>query len=276
MPLVPFVIAALTKATVYSLCQSVHVEGLEHLLSALASGKGVLTVSNHISVLDDPCALSAAMPLRTFLNAGTTRWTLGASDICFKNPVQGAFFRKGQVIETFRSSADPKKAGIYQDAIDEAIQKLDQGKWLHVFPEAKVHQAPDKALLRFRWGVARVLMETKNDFEILPIWLQGFDDLMPLERDFPRFIPRFWRTRIRIVIGAPITHRIQPVIAEYREKAGGPVPMVPLGIEARPKPPRYEGDSEAAKAARIEIAARLREEVERLGRTQQPKMSEIA
>lgn len=51
--------------------------------------------------------------------------------------------------------------------------QLDEGKWLHIFPEAKVHQAKNKELLRFRWGISRVLMETKNDFEVLPIWLQG-------------------------------------------------------------------------------------------------------
>lgn len=34
------------------------------------------------------------------------------------------FFNKGQVIETFRSSAHPTKAGIYQPAIDLAIKKV--------------------------------------------------------------------------------------------------------------------------------------------------------
>lgn len=34
------------------------------------------------------------------------------------------FFRKGQVIETFRGK------GIYQRAIDEATEKLDQGRWV--------------------------------------------------------------------------------------------------------------------------------------------------
>lgn len=85
MPVVPFVIAAFAKGFLYTLCQSVEVEGLDHIWTALASGKGVLTVSNHISVIDDPSAVSLAMPLRSFLNENTTRWTLGASDIVFKN-----------------------------------------------------------------------------------------------------------------------------------------------------------------------------------------------
>jgi len=89
---------------------------------------------------------------------------------------------------------------------------------------------------------------------------------MPLERGFPKFIPRFWNANLRIVIGRPITHRIRPLVDKYREAAGGPVPLVSTELEKRPKPPSYEGDSEVAKAARVEIASQLREEVERLGR----------
>lgn len=43
MPVVPLVVATLTKGLVYSLSSSVQVEGLENLLEALRKGKGVLT-----------------------------------------------------------------------------------------------------------------------------------------------------------------------------------------------------------------------------------------
>ena len=93
---------------------------------------------------------------------------------------------------------------------------------------------------------------------------------MPLERDFPRFIPRFFGARIRIIIGPSITSRIRPLVDAYRERAGGPHPLVegPFDEQARvrPRPPRYEGDSREAIATRIAIAAVLKEEVERLGR----------
>lgn len=55
MPLLPFAVAAVTKAAMYSLCESIHVEGLEHLITALQSGKGVLT-SPSVSL----CLLEAA------------------------------------------------------------------------------------------------------------------------------------------------------------------------------------------------------------------------
>lgn len=110
-----------------------------------------------------------------------------------------AFFNAGQVIETFRSKHDPERAGIYQIAVDRAIEKvsavavwigtlfnnsllhhyhhlpcqLDKGLWLHIFPEAFVNQHPEKELLRFRWGVSRILMETTGQPEIIPMWLEG-------------------------------------------------------------------------------------------------------
>jgi hypothetical protein len=111
------------------------------------------------------------------------------------------FFNRGQVIETFRSSANPSKAGIYQVGLDLAIKKvspslyymhhrqipdkfipytvprilqLDQGHWLHIFPEAKVNQNPQYELIRFRWGVSRILMETKRkNIEVIPVWIEG-------------------------------------------------------------------------------------------------------
>ena len=43
---------------------------------------------------------------------------------CVTNRFDSWFFRKGQVIETFRGK------GIYQRAIDEATEKLDQGRWV--------------------------------------------------------------------------------------------------------------------------------------------------
>ena len=43
MPAIPFAVAAVSKLALYTLCTSVQVEGLEHLVAALASGKGVLT-----------------------------------------------------------------------------------------------------------------------------------------------------------------------------------------------------------------------------------------
>jgi monolysocardiolipin acyltransferase len=93
--------------------------------------------------LDDPITWGV-LPARLHWSSRTTRWTLGASDIMFTNPYVNkvsyilsfpelsclpdsafsAFFRAGQVLETFRGR------GIYQPAVDTAIEKLDQGQWV--------------------------------------------------------------------------------------------------------------------------------------------------
>src|SRR5947209_13239124 len=55
--------------------------------------KGLLTVSNHISVLDDPL-IWGVLPLSFTAVYGymNHRWTLGSHDICFKGPMRSHFF----------------------------------------------------------------------------------------------------------------------------------------------------------------------------------------
>ncbi|EGO27255.1 hypothetical protein SERLADRAFT_366794 [Serpula lacrymans var. lacrymans S7.9] len=137
---------------------TITVNNLTGLLDALNNkhrneGQGVVTVANHISVLDDPVTWGI-LPSRLYLNSKTTRWSLGASDIMFTNPIFSTFFRNGQVLETFRGK------GVFQPAVDSAIHKLNEGGWVHLFGEGKVNQPnsyPYQAgivrLPRFKWGV---------------------------------------------------------------------------------------------------------------------------
>ncbi|KZT33355.1 hypothetical protein SISSUDRAFT_967590, partial [Sistotremastrum suecicum HHB10207 ss-3] len=136
---------------------SIRIEGLHHLLDALNdtkrrnAGAGVITVSNHISVLDEPLTWGI-LPSSHYFSRDTKsmRWALGASDIMFTNPVLSEFFRAGQVIETFRGR------GIYQPAVNDAISLLNSGEWIHLFPESKVFQGSSKStsgLGPFKWGM---------------------------------------------------------------------------------------------------------------------------
>ncbi|KAI0776935.1 acyltransferase-domain-containing protein [Trametes elegans] len=190
-------------------CSSVTVNGLENLLIALESdernhGRGIVTMCNHISTLDDP-VLWGVLPARFYRDSWKTRWTLGASDIMFTNPVFSTFFRYGQVIETFRGK------GIFQPAIDNAIQKLNQGDWIHLFGEGRVNQdssnpsSPNAGrLLRFKWGIGRIMMEAQKPPVIIPMWLTGFDKLMPEGRTAPyKFFPKPGAA-LSITFGEPV------------------------------------------------------------------------
>lgn len=119
--------------------------------------------------------------------------------------VFSAFFRNGQVIETFRGE------GIFQPALDAAIDKLNQGHWVHLFGEGKVCQPPRYPqvngvthLQRFKWGVGRVVMEANVLPLIIPMWLTGFDKLMPEGRPIPlKFLPKLG-VKLGVAFGDPI------------------------------------------------------------------------
>ncbi|TFK51525.1 acyltransferase-domain-containing protein [Heliocybe sulcata] len=200
-------------------CSSVSITGLDILLQALQSrerenGRGIVTVANHLSTLDDPL-LWGIMPWRTYFNERTTRWALGAHDIIFTNPIFSAFFRHGQVLETFRGK------GIYQPSVDTAVAKLNGGGWVHLFGEGKVYQPKDyheehgvAHLARFKWGIGRMLMETNLPPIIIPTWITGFDKLMPEGRSTPyKFFPRPG-VDLSVTFGSPIpAEKIQSALA---------------------------------------------------------------
>ncbi|KAG1753707.1 acyltransferase-domain-containing protein [Suillus paluster] len=200
----------LCKAFLNSGLCSITVSNLHILLDAIRNddrrrhGQGLVTVANHISTLDDPLTWGT-LPTELYLNSNTIRWSLGASDIMFTNPVFSAFFRKGQVLETFRGN------GIFQPSVDTAIKQLNEGHWVHLFGEGRVNQPPDypqtngvTRLPRFKWGVGRILMETAVPPLIIPMWLTGFDKLMPEHRSFPyKYLPKLG-IKLGVTFGDPI------------------------------------------------------------------------
>jgi monolysocardiolipin acyltransferase len=62
--------------------------------------------------------------------------------------------------------------------------------WVHIFPEGKIHQAPRKTMRYFKWGVARLILEASECPDVVPMWIEGFDEIMHESREFPRFLPR--------------------------------------------------------------------------------------
>ncbi|KAI9478384.1 MAG: acyltransferase-domain-containing protein [Benjaminiella poitrasii] len=155
-----------------SKCRVYNLERFEDLLHDPNRKAGIITVSNHESVLDDPL-LWGALPLRTLFSQ-KMRWTLAAADICYTSIFKSYFFTLGKTIPTIRG------AGIYQPGVDFAIEKLKRGSWIHIFPESKVTQGKDYEMIRFKWGVGHILMDAEEDVIVVPIWHQGMDLAKPL------------------------------------------------------------------------------------------------
>lgn len=101
-------------------------------------------------------------------------------------------------------------AGVNQSAIDVCIEKLDDGDWVHIFPEGKVNV--NKELVRFKWGIGRILYETKCLPTIVPIWHEGMDTVLP---NTPPYILQFGK-KITINVGKPID--LQKLVDDLREK----------------------------------------------------------
>lgn len=62
-------------------------------------------------------------------------------------------------------------AGIYQNIMNEILNELNQGCWLHIFPEGKVNET--KLKLRFKWGVGRLISDCKETPIVLPFYHLG-------------------------------------------------------------------------------------------------------
>ena len=69
------------------------------------------------------------MPLRVFWNRRRMRWSLGADDIVFKVRNHQLFFSLGKTIPVTRGD------GVYQRPMDFALEQINQGGWMHIFPE---------------------------------------------------------------------------------------------------------------------------------------------
>ncbi|KAI2639663.1 acyltransferase [Hypomontagnella submonticulosa] len=299
--------AALFRGFLYGL-NSVEVTGLDNFLDILDKRKdiekrqrGLITVSNHVSVLDDPL-IWGVLPLKYGFNPSNHRWGLGAHDICFKNKFLQSFFASGQVLPTHRLQYSPH-GGLFQPTIPQAIRLLssqpfttpaatlpeesvdvpdpftsngltftttgtdqyvapsvyaqNRHSWVHVFPEACVHQHPKMFVRYFKWGISRMILESEPMPDVLPMFIDGAQRVMPEDRKWPRFVPRF-PVKFRIAFGELLD----------TEKTFGDLRARWQELVRREKKTLAMGEltdelkyGKEAVDLRIEVARRVREEV---------------
>jgi 1-acyl-sn-glycerol-3-phosphate acyltransferase len=125
-----------------------HLGALTDAVEARPPGVGLLTVSNHRSVADDPIMLAAMLPPRIVLRPSRMRWGMCSVDICFQNAAMARFMTLGKALPVMRG------AGVGHPYVTAAAEKLVLGDWLHMYPEGRVVQHGMGYMKR---GVGKVL-----------------------------------------------------------------------------------------------------------------------
>ncbi|OVA02660.1 Tafazzin [Macleaya cordata] len=174
----------------------VQIFGAEKLQKALLQrpeGKPLITVSNHVASVDDPFVIASLLPRSVLFDANGLRWTLCATDRCFKNPVTSAFFRSVKVLPVSRGE------GIYQKGMDMALSKLNNGGWVHIFPEGSRSRDGGRTMGSAKRGVGRLVMDADKTPIVVPFVHTGMQEIMPIGANFPRI-----GKTVTVLIGDPI------------------------------------------------------------------------
>lgn len=210
-------------------------EAFEKAVRSRDPNAGLLTVSNHSSVLDDPFLLAALVPLPLAADPRRARWATCSQEVCFsRGPLVSAFFGAGKTLPIKRGG------GIDQPALKALATKLAAGKWVHFFPEGHVYQfgrigvgkgshdnVRDEATRRklgtsLKRGTAKLIAHAPTPLLVLPFVHQGMSALMPYDST-GKCESKFWKwnQRVRVRFGQPID--FQDIIADH-ERRHGPLP----------------------------------------------------
>ncbi|KFA65399.1 hypothetical protein S40285_00411 [Stachybotrys chlorohalonatus IBT 40285] len=229
----------------------VEVNGLDNLLGVLDRRKsqgrerGLLTVCNHLSVFTSNFfTLGQVLPTHRL-------WHSTAGGIYQPTMTQAL-----KLLSRHQPSSSPSLATYSTNGRDSftspAAYAANCNAWVHVFPEACCHQSEGSTLRYFKWGVARLILESDPAPEFIPMFIDGTQDIMSEKRTWPRFLPRIGK-RFRVVIGQPclVEHRFGRYRAAWQKlmETGDPE-LVKNGPEAV--------------QLRVEVAKSVRDEVEKL------------
>ncbi len=231
--------SAFTLAASTALCQAylatcdVSIERLDAFRALLADarrdGAPVLTVSNHMSTVDDPVIVSTLVPLADALRSPRAfaqghRWGGCSEEICFKNRALASFFGAGKVLPVWRGG------GISQDMFAELAAHLEvPGRWVHLFPEGTICQqrllradVPSRRRDYLRWGVGKMVARATVAVGagrggadgrgggpgpiVVPFYHDGLERALPLEEGTGASLRRLPKlgVPVRIRFGPPI------------------------------------------------------------------------
>jgi monolysocardiolipin acyltransferase len=136
--------------------------------------QGLITVMNHVTTIDDPAAVAIFLsPADMTIHARErARWTMCATDRCFRNPFVSKVLSWGKVIPVERGK------GIHQPGMDRAVELLEDGDWINVFPEGR-RSRTGKLQIPLRAGVGRLVADAKVCPVVVPVVHRGIEQVLP-------------------------------------------------------------------------------------------------
>ena len=189
-----------------------HIDRLHQVLDHRPADTAVITVANHHSCMDEPLIWGGLLDLRQLWNSRLMRWALSAHDICFSRPSHAKFFSFGKSIPVVRGD------GLQQQGVRFCSERIEDGNWIHIYPEGKVNDT--KQRMRLKWGVGHLTAVASKIPVVIPIYHLGMDRVLPMRKPY---IPRPFQ-RVTFVVGEPIP--VEPLLkklgnasAEEKRKA---------------------------------------------------------
>jgi len=208
---------------------------LDRFTSYSRNGQPLLTVSNHISLVDDPSGLSTLVPHSVRASAHKMRWGVCSESEC---NTRGTFF--AALASTGNTLPIQRSAGLYQQAMTAISEKLDAGEWVHIFPEGRIWQefgktkrsengrwclpsgrcsAPWVKLGPFKWGVGKLIANAEVLPIVVPYFQYGLHNVVPqrgLDDGIRDDAPRIGQ-HVTFKVGDPVD--VADLIKEYHHRA---------------------------------------------------------
>lgn len=136
---------------------------------------GFVAAPNHVSHFDP-------LPVAHYLfDAGCPPYFLGKEEV-FRVPVLGRLLRAAGQVPVYR------RTGRAVDAYRAAVEGVEQGKCVVIFPEGTITRDPDLWPMVGKTGAARVALETRRP--VVPIAHWGSQEVIPPYARKLRLLPR--------------------------------------------------------------------------------------
>ncbi|GIL73060.1 hypothetical protein Vretimale_4674 [Volvox reticuliferus] len=155
------------------------------------------------------------------LPAWKRRWTLCASDRCFRYQALVPLFRAAKVLPVVRGG------GLAQPGMVAAESRLAAGDWVHIFPEGT--RSPDGVTMgSVRKGIGRLVASLPADAPapmVVPFVHRGMEDVMPRGAVLPAV-----GQQIDVLVGEPIA--VADLLSAARAE-GWPADRLHTAVAAR-------------------------------------------